>query len=254
MPPTASSPGKTYHDIFTLNTAGRNLMLFSCPNTAALKSWVAALRLALWEKTRLEEIYTGHLLRMSLSDFQGRWKEPRTTLLRGRMEGEVKVRRIGHTEWKSYWAVVTVGQNSPMGGSRDSIDSHNLPTPPSMGRRNRISSLFTNRPSSPSPTTTTSPSIALYTSDKPKDRKKPIIVMSDVRQAFAVYPERVELINASTLIKVVGTVRLQDATQGMKGIDGWLLLMPHYPKEVAPPMEMIKWIVGEWSGICIACT
>jgi CCR4-NOT transcriptional complex subunit CAF120 len=111
-----------------------------------------------------------------------------------------------------------------------------------------MSSLFSSKPSSPPPPpiAITSPSIALYASEKPKDRKKPIIIMTDVKQAFAVYPERVELINVSTLIKIVGTVRLQDTAQGMKGVDGWLLLMPHHSKEVAPPTEMINWIIGRW--------
>jgi CCR4-NOT transcriptional complex subunit CAF120 len=219
-------------------------MSFSCPSTAALKSWIAALRLALWEKTRLEEIYTGHLLRMSLSDLQGRWKEPRTTLLRGRMEGEVKVRLVGQTEWKSYWAVVTAAPYSPLTSSRDSMDSRNVATSSTLGRRSRMSSLFSSKPPSPPPATSTLPSIAFYASEKPKDRKKPVIILSGIRQAFAVYPERVELINVSTLIKVTGTIRMQDATQGTKGVDGWLLLMPHHSKEVAPPVEMTKWIVG----------
>jgi CCR4-NOT transcriptional complex subunit CAF120 len=67
VPETATSPAKRYPDVLTLNTAGSNLLLFSCPSTQALLSWAAALRLSAWEKSRLEEIYTAHLLRITLS-------------------------------------------------------------------------------------------------------------------------------------------------------------------------------------------
>lgn len=67
-PATPTAPPKRYTNVITLNTAGSNLMLFACPSSQALISWAAALRLAGWEKTRLEEIYTGHLLKMSLSE------------------------------------------------------------------------------------------------------------------------------------------------------------------------------------------
>jgi CCR4-NOT transcriptional complex subunit CAF120 len=53
-------------NIVAVNTAGENLMVFSCPTPQSLISWATALRLASWEKARIEEIYTGHLLRLSL--------------------------------------------------------------------------------------------------------------------------------------------------------------------------------------------
>ena len=54
--------------MLTLNTAGSNLYLFSCPSPEALVQWTAAMRLAAWEKSRLEEIYTAHLIRITLND------------------------------------------------------------------------------------------------------------------------------------------------------------------------------------------
>ena len=67
---TSIIPGTNQHErrtnIVTLNTAGENLIAFACPNPQSLVSWATALRLASWEKSRIEEIYTGHLLRLSL--------------------------------------------------------------------------------------------------------------------------------------------------------------------------------------------
>lgn len=67
VPGPNGTPGRRYTDVLTLNTAGGNLLLFSCPDTRALMSWAAALRLSAWEKSRLEEIYTAHLLRITLN-------------------------------------------------------------------------------------------------------------------------------------------------------------------------------------------
>ena len=67
MPGPTGAPVK-YTNVVTLTTAGLNLLLFSCPNPQSLVAWTAALRLSAYEKSRLEEIYTAHLLRMSLSE------------------------------------------------------------------------------------------------------------------------------------------------------------------------------------------
>lgn len=68
FPATNAAPAKRYTNVLTLNTAGSNLLLFVCESPAALVSWAAALRLAAWEKSRLEEIYTAHLLRITLTE------------------------------------------------------------------------------------------------------------------------------------------------------------------------------------------
>ena len=72
-PATSTLPSRRYANVLTLNTAGSNLLLFSCPSTPALISWAAALRLASWEKSRLEEIYTAHLIRITLN---GKFNHP----------------------------------------------------------------------------------------------------------------------------------------------------------------------------------
>ena len=68
IPASAGTPAQKYNNVVTVNTAGSNLLLFSCPNAASLISWASAFRLAAWEKTRLEEIYTAHLIRITLND------------------------------------------------------------------------------------------------------------------------------------------------------------------------------------------
>jgi CCR4-NOT transcriptional complex subunit CAF120 len=66
VPETYTSPAQKYDNVLTLNTAGCNLILFSCPSVLALTSLASALRLCIWEKSRLEEIYTAHMIKTFL--------------------------------------------------------------------------------------------------------------------------------------------------------------------------------------------
>ena len=100
LPPPPHRPSShPHHFVFSLNTAGSNRLLFSCPSEQDLARWSTALRLAAWERSRLEEIYTGHLIKNG-------GREPKSELVRGRLEGWVRVRVMGGTDWKRLWAVL----------------------------------------------------------------------------------------------------------------------------------------------------
>jgi len=51
------------------------------------------------------------------------------------------------------------------------------------------------------------PMIAMYPSNKTKDKKRLLYTATRVSQAFAVYPERPEVINQSTLFKIESTIK-----------------------------------------------
>ncbi|KAJ6609223.1 hypothetical protein B0H10DRAFT_2226083 [Mycena sp. CBHHK59/15] len=230
VPETATAPAKRYPDVLTLNTAGSNLLLFSCPSTQSLLSWAAALRLAAWEKSRLEEIYTAHLLRITLGG-----RDHPTTLQHGRMEGWVRIRIAGQTDWKKVWMSVTAA-----------ADAASSDAPATAGRnKKRMSNLFSSKdhspPGSPLPP---KPVIAMYAGPKPKDRKKPLLTFHNVTQAFAVYPERPDLISRSTLIKLEGLIGDEDTAGDMRRREGWLLVMPELEGGLGQAEEMLKWIVA----------
>jgi CCR4-NOT transcriptional complex subunit CAF120 len=101
LPPPPHRPKSHPHrHVFSLNTAGSNRLLFSCPDEKTLAQWTTGLRLAAWERARLEEIYTGHLIKVG-------GREPKSELVKGRIEGWVRVRVMGGTDWKRLWAVLS---------------------------------------------------------------------------------------------------------------------------------------------------
>jgi CCR4-NOT transcriptional complex subunit CAF120 len=214
-------------------------------------SWAAALRLSAWEKSRLEEIYTAHLIRINnigahYSDeipqclnlaFTG--QDVQTSLIRGQMEGWVRIRLAGQTDWKRMWLVVTRG--SDLESSSPGADPRSVS--PSLQRKKRISNIFS-RDREVTEVLPPKSVLSFYTSAKPKDKRTPILTMRDITQAFGVYPERPELISRSTLMKVEGMIGGEDTAQVMRNKEGWLLLMPELDGSSGQSTEMLKWAVG----------
>ncbi|KAG7089468.1 hypothetical protein E1B28_011153 [Marasmius oreades] len=112
------------------------------------------------------------------------------------------------------------------------------------GRMKRMSNLFSPKDHGATGTAFQKPTVVVYASPKPKDRKKPILTVNDITQAFAVYPERPELITRSTLIKLEGSLGAEELAGGMRGRQGWLLLMPQSEGNLSPAAEMLKWVIA----------
>lgn len=232
VPETSTSPAKRYTDILAMNTAGTNLILFSCPSREALMAWVAALRLSSWEKSRLEEIYTAHLIRTTQQA-----RDIPSTLVRGRMEGWAQIRIACQTDWKRLWLVIQAGPDGDRPSSSGGYDGNEPP------RKRRISSFFS-RDHSPAQSSAQQPILLFYSSPKPKDRKRPLLTLQNVTQAFAVYPDRPELISKSTLIKVEGQFADDELVRDMKNREGWILVMPDTDKIQNQAGELLKWIIA----------
>jgi CCR4-NOT transcriptional complex subunit CAF120 len=111
-------------------------------------------------------------------------------------------------------------------------------------RRKRISALF-GREENQSLSISSIPLVAFYLSPKPKDKKKPFLTLQVITQAFAVYPERPELINKSTLMKIEGTIGNEDVATSMRGKEGWVLVMPELEAGVPQTKETIRWLIGK---------
>jgi CCR4-NOT transcriptional complex subunit CAF120 len=156
------------------------------------------------------------------------------------MEGWVRIRIAGQTEWKKVWMSITAAADAAPSNPNDASSTQ--------GRtKKRMSTLFSSNkdggpPASPLPP---KPVIAMFAGPRPKDRRKPILTFHNVTQAFAVYPERPDLISRSTLIKLEGLIGDEEAAGDMGRREGWLLVMPELEGGLGQAEEMLKWIVGE---------
>lgn len=92
------------------------------------------------------------------------------------------------------------------------------------------------------------PTIQLFLSNKQKDLKKPELTIRDVNQAFAVYPERPDLIEQSSLIKVEGFMGDEPASGTFRNRDGWVLIIPEPDgRHRLPAAEMRNILIGRYS-------
>jgi len=249
QPATPTSPLRKYTNVITLNTAGMNHFLFSCPSVNDLLSWAAAFRLSRWEKSHLEEMYTAHLIRITLND----GRNVPSTLTLGKLEGWARVRVAGQSGWKRLWACISVGVGTTDTLSLTDVASVGSKSPLIPGnhlrhssyttpKRNRISGLFSrDKPDDPPERAT----ISFYVAPRGKDRRKPLLTFFTVTQAFAVYPERPNLIIGSSLIKLEGTYGDEDMCASMKHREGWMLLLPDLEGARSVSGEMLKWSIGE---------
>ena len=162
-----------------------------------------------------------------------------TTLVRGKLEGWARIRIAGQTDWKRVWISVQEGTESNV-----KPVPANTVAPPSAAIKKKRGTLFSldfsaRNGLSPKPV------IAMFASPRPKDRKKPIMTVWDVTQAFGVYPERPELISRSTLIKVEGTFGDDDIAANLRLREGWVFIMPEI-EGTEQATEMLKWLIGEF--------
>ena len=165
----------------------------------------------------------------------GTARDVQTTLVRGRMEGWARIRIAGQTDWKRVWVSVQE--------STEANDRHATTQSPPTLTKKRVS-LFS-RDSGAQSGLAPKPMIAVFASPKAKDRKKPMMTVLNVTQAFGVYPERTELISRSTLMKVEGTFSDDDMAANFRLREGWVLIMPEL-EGAGQVVEMLKWIVGEF--------
>jgi hypothetical protein len=165
------------------------------------------------------------------------------------MEGWATVRVGGTTEWQRVWFVV-----SAMGASSGSIDAGRSGSPPGPGtgtmKRNRMSSIFGKAHSHNAAVQLSSPTVTICASDKIKDRRRPKYTLTNVTQAFAVYPERPEVIQTSTLFKIEGSMQDEEIKlnehERRPAQDGYLLVMPETDPARPGCIEMLKWLVGQY--------
>ena len=173
------------------------------------------------------------------------------------MEGWARIRIAGQTDWKRVWMSVQEGTES----NDKPVPGNNL-APTNATIKKKRASLFS-RDTGARNDLFPKPVIAMFASTRAKDRKKPIMTVWDVTQAFGVYPERPELINRSTLFKVEGTFGDDDIAANLRLREGWVLIMPEIEGN-EQAKEMLKWVVGEFGSflltfpclliLCVSCS
>lgn len=165
-------------NVIVLSTTMKNRFLLQFETKKLFSEWTAALRLAAFERTSLQEAYTGALLSSKGSQLHG----IRAMLMESRYKTELwcNVRFGVGMPWKRVWMVIT-----PHSAIKEKKDRKKRGT---LGK------------------------IELFSDPKHK-KKRPLAVVHEAFTAFAVFPEKAVLVNVSSLIKLECYVEFDGDTE-----------------------------------------
>ncbi|KAJ3125852.1 hypothetical protein HK098_008165 [Nowakowskiella sp. JEL0407] len=200
QPPGTSTsfppPPIPYTSFFALNTAGSNIYLLASHSLIQANSFVAAIRLASFEMSLLNHYYSLKLLKRP--SFEPIWKEILARPSDVVWEGQVQARFTYGREWSPFWVLVTKHQipnivndleeeakkKKWFGGK---LKKNELEPP-----KQKVSQIL------------------FYKDRNDVKRSVPVIQLTMVTHVAAIWPEKVELVNAPipALLKIEGKITI----------------------------------------------
>jgi len=197
--PTRSNDVQPLQNVLSISTAGKNRYLFHFNSLHSLTQWTAAIRLAMFEHTTLQEAYTGSLI-------AGKGKllnNIKVIMDRTKIRNEdwTRVRFGAGTPWRRCWCVISPPDE------KDVQKQQKLAKKKSAYER----------------TAPLRGNIRFYDTKKTK-KAQPIATINDAYSAYAIYPQSKPLIDQSTLVKVEGSITIHSTPETTT--DGFVFVMP----------------------------
>jgi CCR4-NOT transcriptional complex subunit CAF120 len=193
--------GKKLDHILSVSTAASNKYLLHFDSYHALTQWTAAIRLAMYEHTTLQEAYTGSLI-------AGKGKflnNIRVILARenAKYEDWVRVRFGAGTPWRRCWCVVN---------------------PPDQKEYAKLQKDAKSKKNPYEKQTVLRGDMKFYETKKITKKTKPIATVKDAFACYAIYPQSKPLIDSSTLVKIEGKITVH--SQPETTTEGFVFVMP----------------------------
>jgi CCR4-NOT transcriptional complex subunit CAF120 len=216
--PTRSESEPPLQNVLSISTAGKNRYLFHFNSHHSLVQWTAGIRLAMFEHATLQEAYTGALI-------AGKGKALNNINLimdrtRVKTEDWARVRFGAGTPWRRCWCVITPPDEKEVARVQKQANKKK-----SAYDRSRPPAVKGN--------------IKFYDSKKTK-KATPIATITDAYSAFAIYPQAKPLIDASTLVKVEGSIMIHSDLPSKS--EGFVFVMPEAHPAVSGFEIMLRWL------------
>ncbi|PQE27114.1 PH domain-containing protein [Rutstroemia sp. NJR-2017a WRK4] len=216
--PTRSPNEAPLQNVLSVSTAGKNRYLLHFNSHHSLVQWTAGIRLAMYEHATLQEAYTGALI-------AGKGKSLNNINLimeRSKLKTEdwARVRFGAGTPWRRCWCVIT---------------------PPDEKEVQRVQKQMQKKRSAydRSQPPILKGDIKFYDTKKTK-KVRPIATITEAYSAFAIYPQSKPLIDASTLVKVEGSITIHSNPPLTS--EGFVFVMPEVHPAVSGFEMMLRWL------------
>ncbi|KAI9053451.1 hypothetical protein LZ554_002409 [Drepanopeziza brunnea f. sp. 'monogermtubi'] len=216
--PTRSDSEAPLQNVLSISTAGKNRYLLHFNSHHSLIQWVAGIRLSMFEHATLQEAYTGALI-------AGKGKALNNINMimdRARMPTAdwARVRFGAGTPWRRCWCVISPPDEKEVQKIQKQLlkkkSAYDHSRPPILKG-----------------------DIKFYDTKKTK-KVHPIATITDAYSAFAIYPQSKPLIDASTLVKVEGTITIHSSPPSTS--EGFVFVMPEVHPAVTGFEMMLRWL------------
>ncbi|KAJ8069650.1 hypothetical protein OCU04_000083 [Sclerotinia nivalis] len=216
--PTRSPAEAPLQNVLSISTAGKNRYLLHFNSHHSLVQWTAGIRLCMYEHATLQEAYTGALI-------AGKGKllnniKPIMERARIQTADWARVRFGAGTPWRRCWCVITPPDEKEVQRvqkqSQKKRSAYDRSRPPILKGN-----------------------IKFYDSKKTK-KARPIATINDAYSAFAIYPQSKPLIDASTLVKVEGSITIHSNPPLTS--EGFVFVMPEVHPAVSGFEMMLRWL------------
>ncbi|TQS39116.1 hypothetical protein Golomagni_00363 [Golovinomyces magnicellulatus] len=215
--PTRSDTDAPLQNVLSISTAGKNRYLLHFNSHHSLIQWTAGIRLAMYEHATLQEAYTGALiagkgkLLNNINSIMDRSRSPTAEW--------VRVRFGAGTPWRRCWCVISPADEKELikWQKQWKKSPYDRSRPPALKGV-----------------------VKFYHSKKTK-KVQPIATISDAFSAFAVYPQSKPLIDASTLVKVEGSIIIHSNPPSTT--EGFVFVMPEAHPAVTGFEILLRWLL-----------
>lgn len=185
----------------------------------SLVQWTAAIRLAMFEYTTLQESYTGALIAGKGKTLNNINQITSKTIFK--YQDMVRVRFGAGTPWRQCWCVVYPPDEKEVQKLEKELKKKK-----SVYDRSRPPIL--------------KGSVKFFDSKKIGKKTQPIATITDAYSAYAIYPQSKPLIDASTLVKLEGTITIH--SDPPTSTEGFVFVMPEVHAAVSGFEIMLRWL------------
>ncbi|KAK6385627.1 hypothetical protein LTS17_001197 [Exophiala oligosperma] len=213
--PTRNPNVAPLQNVLSISTAGKNRYLLHFNSLHSLTQWTAGIRLAMFEHSSLQELYTG-----SLIAGKGKYLNNIRTIMertKFRSEDWARVRFGAGTPWRRCWCVIEPPDEKEWQKSNKSLKKKSAYQRPSLPKGQ----------------------IKFYDTKKTK-KATPIATITDAYSAYAIYPQAKSLIEQSTLVKVEGRITIH--SQPESKTEGFVFVMPELHPAVSGFEMLLRWL------------
>ncbi|CAK7270173.1 hypothetical protein SEPCBS57363_003969 [Sporothrix epigloea] len=228
--PTCAVNEQPLQNILSVSTAGRNRYLFHFNSHHSMVQWTAGIRLAMYEHSTLQEAYTGALIAgkgRSLNNINLIMSRSKVTV-----EEWMRVRFGAGVPWRRCWCVISPPDEKAVQKLQKDMKKRSVydrsPLPQLKG------------------------DIKFYdkrVEGKKQKKAKPIATVTNAYSVYAIYPQSKALIDASSLIKLEGTITIH--SDPASTTEGFMFMMPEVRPMVSGFEMLLRSLFPTWDTFCL---